>query len=74
VDADCSCQACRRYSRRYLAHLFKAGEYTALRLLSLHNLAFMLEFTRRIRTSIETGNFLEFKAQFLSRYKKNSSD
>lgn len=74
VDPACSCQACRRYSRRYLAHLFKAGEYTALRLLSLHNLAFMLDFTRQIRTSIETGNFAEFKARFLSRYQKNTRD
>jgi queuine tRNA-ribosyltransferase len=73
-DAECGCATCRRYTRAYIAHLFRAGEYTALRLLSLHNLAFMLDFTRRIRTSIETGNFLEFKARFLARYLQNSSD
>jgi len=64
LDPTCGCPACRRYSRRYLAHLFRAGETTALRLLSLHNVAFMLEFLRRIQSSIERGEFAEFKAGF----------
>jgi queuine tRNA-ribosyltransferase len=70
LDAECPCPVCRRYTRSYLAHLFRAGEYTALRLLSLHNLAFMLNFTRQIRASIEEGRFAEFKTRFLARYKK----
>ena len=70
VDADCSCPACRRHSRAYIAHLFRAGETTALRLLSLHNLAFMLDFTRQIRASIDEGRFAGFKARFLARYKQ----
>jgi queuine tRNA-ribosyltransferase len=74
VDPECGCPVCKRHSRAYLAHLFRAGEYTALRLLSLHNLAFMLEFTRRIRVSIEEGNFSSFKDRFLARYQKPASD
>ena len=70
LDAECRCPVCRRYSRRYVAHLFRANEYTALRLLSLHNLAFMLDSTRQIRASIEEGRFNEFKARFLARYVK----
>jgi queuine tRNA-ribosyltransferase len=70
LDTDCPCLTCRRYSRRYLSHLFRAGEYSALRLLSLHNLAFMLDFTRRIRESIERRSFAAFKIQFLARYRK----
>jgi queuine tRNA-ribosyltransferase len=70
LDPECRCPVCRRYSRRYLAHLFRANEYTALRLLSLHNLAFMLDSTRQIRASIEEGRFNEFKARFLARYVK----
>jgi queuine tRNA-ribosyltransferase len=60
----------RRYSRQYVSHLFRAGEYTAMRLLSLHNLAFMLDFTRQIRASIEEGKFSDFKARFLARYQR----
>jgi queuine tRNA-ribosyltransferase len=71
-DAECSCPVCRRYTRAYLAHLFRAGEITALRLLSLHNLAFMLDFTRRIRVSIDEGRFDGFKSRFLARYTKSS--
>ncbi len=72
VDEACSCPVCRRYSRRYIAHLFRAGEYAALRLLSLHNLAFMLDFTRRIRQSICDGGFSDFKNGFLDRYHAGS--
>jgi queuine tRNA-ribosyltransferase len=59
---------CRRYTRRYLAHLFRAGEYSALRLLTLHNLAFMLEFTRQIRQAVSIGSFASYKRGFLERY------
>ena len=68
IDPECSCAACRRYSRRYLCHLFRAGEYLALRLVSLHNLAFMIDFMRQIRRAIEKSKFRDFKARFLSRY------
>lgn len=68
LDEACACPTCHRYTRRYIAHLFRAGEYAALRLVSLHNLAFMLDFTRRIRESISVGKFLAFKKEFLIRY------
>jgi len=68
LDETCDCPVCRRYSRRYLAHLFRAGEYSALRLLSLHNLAFMLHFTRRMRQAIVSGTFVSFKEEFLKGY------
>jgi queuine tRNA-ribosyltransferase len=72
LDEACSCPTCRRYSRRYLAHLFRAGEYAALRLVSLHNLAFMLDFTRQMRDAISVGKFRSFKAGFLDRYSAGS--
>jgi queuine tRNA-ribosyltransferase len=68
IDPDCPCLACRRYDKRYIAHLFRSGEYLALRLLSLHNLAFMVEFMRQIRESIESSKFAVFKKRFLQRY------
>ncbi len=69
IDPDCPCLACRRYSRRYLSHLFRAGEYLALRLVSLHNLAFMIDFLRQIQKSIENSNFAVFKKRFLEEYR-----
>jgi queuine tRNA-ribosyltransferase len=72
LDPDCGCPVCLRYTRRYLSHLFRAGEYLGLRLLSLHNLAFMIDFLRRIEESIDASNFLDFKARFLVRYRPES--
>ncbi|MBL8022722.1 MAG: tRNA guanosine(34) transglycosylase Tgt [Elusimicrobia bacterium] len=68
LDESCSCPVCQRYTRRYLAHLFRAGEYAALRLVSLHNLAFMLDFTRQMREAIFSSQYRSFKADFLDRY------
>ncbi len=67
LDENCGCPVCRRYTRRYLAHLFRAGEYAALRLLTLHNLAFMLDFTRSIRRAIVRREFSTFKKDFEAR-------
>jgi queuine tRNA-ribosyltransferase len=68
LDESCSCPVCRRYEVRYLAHLFRAGEYSALRFLSLHNLAFMIDFLDQIRDAVARSEFLNFKARFLSAY------
>ncbi|GMW02254.1 MAG: queuine tRNA-ribosyltransferase [Candidatus Hydrogenedentota bacterium] len=68
LDPACSCPVCRRYSRAYLAHLFRSGEISALRLNTLHNLAFMLDFAARVRAAIREGRFLEFKRAFLASY------
>jgi queuine tRNA-ribosyltransferase len=58
VQEDCSCLACRSFSRAYLAHLFRAGELLAYRLATSHNLTFVLDFMARIRASISAGTFL----------------
>ncbi|MFP4500437.1 MAG: tRNA guanosine(34) transglycosylase Tgt [Candidatus Hydrogenedentota bacterium] len=68
VDAACTCPVCRRYSRAYLHHLYRAGEIGALRLNTLHNLSFMLQFGTRIRRAIRAGRFQEFKGAFLHAY------
>ena len=61
VDPDCACPVCRRYSAGYLRHLFVAGEPTAGRLLSLHNLHWMMEFVAKMRLAVETGRFDSFR-------------
>ncbi len=55
VQADCPCLLCRRFSRAYLAHLFRAQELLAYRLATIHNLTFTLDFMARIRRAIEAG-------------------
>ncbi len=57
VQADCPCLLCRRFSRAYLAHLFRAKELLAYRLATCHNLTFTLDFMARIRASIQAGTF-----------------
>ena len=57
LDPECSCSVCTRFSRAYLRHLFVSEELLALRLLSLHNVHFLLELMRRARSAIVSGHF-----------------
>ncbi len=61
VQEGCPCPACRRFSRAYLAHLFRARELLAYRLATCHNLTFTLDFMARIRAAIEVGSFSELR-------------
>ncbi len=57
VQADCPCIACRRFSRAYIAHLFRTKELLAYRLATCHNLTFTLDFMARIRSALRTSDF-----------------
>jgi queuine tRNA-ribosyltransferase len=57
-----------RFSRAYLRHLFRAGEILALRLLSFHNLHFLLGLAAQAREAVQAGQYLEFKDSFIRRY------
>lgn len=63
VQDDCPCLLCRRFSRAYLAHLFRAKELLAYRLATCHNLTFTLDFMFRIRAAIRAGTFSAEMAQ-----------
>src|SRR5438093_1297722 len=67
LDDDCSCPACSRFSRAYLRHLINQEELLGLRLLSLHNLRFLLELTANARAAIERAQFRSYKAEALAR-------
>lgn len=69
LDPDCDCHTCQTYTRAYLCHLFRAGEYLAPKLVTLHNLAFMIRLLRSIRKSIIDGTFQHDKQEFFSRYR-----
>jgi queuine tRNA-ribosyltransferase len=67
LDESCSCPACRRFSRAYLRHLINQEELLGLRLLSLHNLRFLLELTANARAAIEQGRLSAYKEEVLGR-------
>ena len=67
LDDRCTCPACERFSRAYLRHLVNQNELLGLRLLSLHNLRFLLELTLGARQAIEGGRFATYKREALAR-------
>jgi queuine tRNA-ribosyltransferase len=67
IEDGCDCPACTRFSRAYVRHLVNQNELLGLRLLSLHNLRFLLELARRAREAIEQGAFGTYKRDALER-------
>jgi queuine tRNA-ribosyltransferase len=67
LEEDCACPACGRFSRAYIRHLVTQRELLGLRLLSLHNLWFVLDLTARARAAIEQGTFSAFRRDALAR-------
>jgi queuine tRNA-ribosyltransferase len=67
LQEGCECPACTRFSRAYLRHLVNQQELLGHRLLSLHNLRFLLDLTAGARAAIERGEFAEYKRDALAR-------
>ena len=63
IDPACACEACRGFSRAYVAHLFRARELLAYRLATIHNVTWTLELMRRLRVSVADGSFVTLKDQ-----------
>lgn len=70
LDPNCDCYTCKSYTRAYLRHLFKAGEYLGGYLITYHNLYFLQMVMREIRLAIATGTYPERKAEFLRKYNR----
>ena len=64
IDPQCDCPVCRRYSRSYIHHLFKAEEMLAMRLSVMHNLYFYNKLAECIRAAIDTDTFADFRAEY----------
>ncbi len=67
LEEDCDCPACRRFSRAYLRHLVNQQELLGLRLLSLHNLRFLIALVAGAREAIVRGEFARYKRDALAR-------
>jgi queuine tRNA-ribosyltransferase len=72
LDEGCDCAACRRFSRAYVRHLFLADEILGLRLLSLHNVHFLVSLMRRARHALAAGDFDAWSRDWLARYQTRS--
>ncbi len=68
LDPECSCYACRNFSRAYIRHLIKANEVLGIRLTTWHNLQFVLSLMQDIRTAIAENRLTKFREEFLVRY------
>lgn len=55
IDVKCSCSVCKNYTKAYISHLFRAGEITAMRLLTIHNLCFFKNFMDNLRKDVVSG-------------------
>ncbi len=73
IEENCSCPACRSFSRAYLRHLVKAEEILGLRLISLHNLHFYLSLMRQTRATILDGTFPSFRRNFVAGYRAHAT-
>ena len=68
-DVDCDCYACSQFSAAYIHHLFRAKEYLAYRLATIHNLRFVIRLMEEMRTAISTGSFPVYRKKFWENYR-----
>lgn len=69
LDPDCECYTCRNFTRAYLRHLCVAGETLGLRLLSVHNLHFLVGLAQRARAAIQAGEYASWSQEWLARFR-----
>ncbi len=74
IDSECDCYTCKNYKRSYLRHLYKCDEGFGKRLLSIHNLRFLIRIMEQVREAIKEDRFLEFKEEFFEKYGLNEKN
>jgi queuine tRNA-ribosyltransferase len=70
LDPGCDCYTCTRFDRAYLRHLMMAGELLGLRLITLHNLRFLVRLASDARARVMDGTFASWSADWLERYSR----
>ena len=68
IEDDCTCYTCKNYTRAYLCHLFRSKEMVAATLATIHNQHFIVGLVYKMRQTIISGDFFEFKKEFMGRY------
>ena len=68
VDSTCTCYACQNYTKSYIRHLIVANETFGARLLSIHNINFLINITKEVREAIKNDRLLEYRDKFIKEY------
>jgi queuine tRNA-ribosyltransferase len=74
LDPNCDCYTCQNYTRAYIRHLFKANETFGQRLVSIHNLRFLIKLTEDIREAIKNDRLQDFRDEFFEAYGYNKEN
>ena len=72
IEDSCDCYACKNYTKAYIRHLIVANETFGARLLSIHNIRFLVKMMEEIRSSIKNDTFLEYKKEFIAKYENKN--
>ena len=68
LDPECDCYTCKNYTKAYLRHLIKCNEILGARLLTIHNLHFLLKMMENVREDIKEDRLLDYKKDFFEKY------
>jgi queuine tRNA-ribosyltransferase len=68
IEENCDCYACKHYTKAYIRHLITADETFGARLLSIHNIRFLIKLTEELREAIKNNTLLEYREEFLVKY------
>ena len=68
LEEQCDCYACKHYTKAYIKHLINSNETFGARLLSIHNIRFLIKLTEELREAIKENKLLEYKEKFIERY------
>ena len=71
IEDNCDCYTCKNYTKAYIRHLITCEEMLGGRLLSIHNIRFLIKEMEEIRESIKNDKFLSYKEEFIKQYKNN---
>ena len=71
IEEECDCYTCKNYTAAYLNHLFRSKEMLASTLATIHNERFIVRLVEKMRTTIISGDFFEYKKDFLGRFYAN---
>ena len=73
IDETCDCYACKNYTRAYIRHLVNVEESLGQRLLSIHNVRFLIKLTEEIREAIKEDRLLKYREEFVNKYESKNN-
>ena len=74
IEKECDCYTCKNYTKAYIRHLITSNEVLGGRLISIHNIRFLIKLTEDLREAIKNNNILEYKEEFIKNYKGDSKN